>query len=148
MMPSRNINVGVHPAVSLKDCVGNIPIRSNDQPETSSSFHQPNNNCGVYTYHMQYRPNSRSERCKYIFTFICFVYLFVYNYSITLTFIVFTATRFRQLNTNRWNGLMYPYYSTYSARLESFLSSPALSNQSADNLSAGGFFYTGELLYK
>ena len=43
---------------------------------------------------------------------------------------------------------MYPYYSTYSARLESFLNWPVLSNQSADNLSAGGFFYTGELLYK
>jgi hypothetical protein len=58
-------------------CVGNIPIRSNDQPETSSSSQQTNNSCDVYTYHMQYRPNSCSERCKYIFTFICFVYLFV-----------------------------------------------------------------------
>jgi len=44
--------------------------------------------------------------------------------------------------------LSYPYYSTYSARFESFLNWSALSNQSADNISAGGFFYTGELLYK
>ena len=53
-------------------CVGNFPIRSNDQPETSSS-QQPYNSCDVYTYHMQYRLNSRSERCKYIFPSICFV---------------------------------------------------------------------------
>ena len=50
--------------------VGNIPIRSNDQPETSSSQQQPNSSYDVYTYDMQYRPNSRSGRCNYIFTFI------------------------------------------------------------------------------
>ena len=50
--------------------VGNIPIRSNEQPETSSQ-QQPNSSCDVYTFHMQYRPNSRSEHSKYIFTLIC-----------------------------------------------------------------------------
>ena len=55
--------------------VRNIPIRSNDQPETSSSSQQKSNNsCDGYTYDLHYRPNSRNERCKYIFTFICFVY--------------------------------------------------------------------------
>ena len=51
--------------------VGNNPIRTNDQRETSSSQQQPNSNCGVKNFHMQYRPNSRSERSKYIFTLIC-----------------------------------------------------------------------------
>ena len=53
--------------------VGNIPIRSKDQPEPPSSQQQPKSSYDVYTYHMQYRPNSRSERCKYIFNFYFFV---------------------------------------------------------------------------
>jgi hypothetical protein len=43
---------------------------------------------------------------------------------------------------------MYLHYSTLGARMLSFLSWTALSNQNADDLSAGGFFYTGELIYK
>jgi len=48
--------------------VGNIAILSNDQPETLSQ--QPNSSYDVCGPHMQYRPNSRPERCKYIFPFI------------------------------------------------------------------------------
>ena len=77
MMSSRNINVGVHPAVSLKDCVLETFLFV---LMTSLRHQQLNNNLTTAVtciLVMQYRPNSRSERCKYVFTFICFVYLFV-----------------------------------------------------------------------
>lgn len=47
----------------------NIPI-FNDQPQ--KLFEKPKSNYDVYGPHMQCRPNSRPQRCNYIFTFIYF----------------------------------------------------------------------------
>jgi len=65
--------------------VGNNPIRSNDQPETSSSQQQTSSSYDVCGFHMQYRPNSRSERRKYI---LIYLFISVLNYSSRVIFLV------------------------------------------------------------
>jgi hypothetical protein len=52
----------------------------------------------------------------------------------------------QQHNTTRWDGPMYPHYSTKSSRMQSFQNWPASSSQSAENLSEAGFFYSGKAL--
>jgi hypothetical protein len=51
-----------------------------------------------------------------------------------------------QHNTTRWDGPMYPHYSTKTCRMQSFQNWPASSIQSAENLGETGFFYSGEPL--
>jgi hypothetical protein len=60
----------------------------------------------------------------------------------------FTVATFRQHNALRWDGPMYPYYSSHLARMQSFfITWPASSKQKQDDLSIAGFFHTGLLLY-
>ena len=47
--------------------VGNIPILSNNQPETSSQH-------TASVSHMEYRPNSRPERGKYNYFYFIFIF--------------------------------------------------------------------------
>ena len=42
---------------------------------------------------------------------------------------------------------MYPYYSSYRARMQSFTSWPTASKQKPEDLSSAGFFHTGKLHY-
>jgi hypothetical protein len=62
----------------------------------------------------------------------------------------FTAASFkmsqhelRQHNTVQWHGPIYPHFSTHNNRIMSFATWPAISKQTAENLSYAGFFYTG-----
>jgi len=50
--------------------VGNIPVGSSDQPTASSE--QPSKRRDVFGYHLEYRPNSHPERCKYNCLFFYF----------------------------------------------------------------------------
>jgi len=59
----------------------------------------------------------------------------------------FTPKKFGQHNSIPWDGPMYPYYSSYHARMQSFASWPTASEQKPENLSGAGFFHTGELHY-
>jgi len=121
--------------------VGNIPAPVGTPQQHPSSSYEV---CGSY---MEYIPKtSRPERCKHIFTFN---YLFppMYNFSSTLIFIVFYSHKFQTPQCITVGGPMYPYYSSYHARKQSLFTWPALSNQKPNDLSAGGFFYTGELHY-
>jgi len=55
--------------------------------------------------------------------------------------------KFSQDNSILWNGPMYPYYSSYHARMQSFTNWPTASKQKPENLSSAGFFHIGELHY-
>ena len=59
----------------------------------------------------------------------------------------FTAARFRQHNALQWDGPIYPYYSSYQARMQSFTNWPTASNQNPENLSGAGFFHAGKIPY-
>jgi hypothetical protein len=113
-------------------------------PNTSQQEPSSNNDvCGPY---MAYTlKTSRQERCKYTFTFIHLCRM--YNYNTTLIFISFTAIKFSQHNSILWDDPMYPYYSSYHARMQSFTSWPTASNKKPETLSSAGFFHTGELHY-
>ena len=50
--------------------VGNISVGPSDQPTASSV--QPSKSRDVYSYHLEYRPNSHPERCKYTCLFLLF----------------------------------------------------------------------------
>jgi len=52
----------------------------------------------------------------------------------------------RKHNTFQWNGPKYQHYSTHYALMQSYNTWPADSKQKAENLSKGGFFYTGKFL--
>jgi len=121
--------------------VGNIPA----PPKTSQQ--QPSSRNEVCGFNIEYTlKTSRTEGCRYIFTFI---YLCppVYNYNSTLIIISFAATKFREHNALQWDGLMYPYYSSYHARMQSFTTWPTAYKQKPENLSGACFFPTGELLH-
>jgi len=57
----------------------------------------------------------------------------------------FTAIKFRQHNSILWDGPMYPYYSSYNSRMQSFASWPTASEQKPKDLSGAGSFHTVEL---
>jgi len=84
---------------------------SQQQPSSSYDVCGP---CMEYT-----QTTSGQERWRYIFTFI-YLYRPMCNCNSTLIFIAFAATKFKQHNALQWDGLLYPYYSSYHARLQSF----------------------------
>ena len=118
--------------------VGNISAPAETSHQQPSSSYDV---CGPY---MEYTPKtSRPERCKYIFVF---TYLFppMYNFSKTLTFIVFCSYKFQ---TTECITVGWPYVSVLFIipRPNAVIFTwPALSNQKPNDLSAGRFFYTGE----
>jgi len=71
----------------------------------------------------------------------------MYNFSSTLIFKVFYSYKFQttQCITVGWSYV--PVLFIISRLNAVIFTWPALSNQKPDNLSAAGFFYTGELLY-
>ena len=123
--------------------VGNIPLNFDNKPETPSDSGPQIQRAPQ----LEHRPNSGPERCEYnnFYLFNCF-FLCV-NYCCKLIFSIFAASRLRYHNTYRWEGPMYPCYSTLMARVQSFNTWPDSSEKCSGDLSIGGFFYTGKFIY-
>ena len=97
------------------------------------------------------RPNSVPERIKYYSLY--FLFLICLSYYSALIFNVlysYKSQNFyaRDKIVTGGTAPLYPQFGTLAARMQSFSTWPASSNQNADDLSESGFFYTSNVFYK
>ena len=104
---------------------GNISNSSSDQPTASSV--QPSKSRDIYSYHLECRPNSHPEQCKYTCLFLFFFYVCSFYCPITNFQRSFLATRpriykhtVRRHDCLEWYPPLYARFIKQEERIQSF----------------------------